>query len=662
MGKRKTNEELHRECQQRGCKLLTPERYKTRESDVWIGCSCGQPFIKRYKDFLATPRCGLENHDSLLREKQEREQDGNAELQVSEPAKFTEEDERRALENIKNNSKVGPLERALPLKFPRIDFSEMVNIVNKRTKFFATCKDCEYRWETCIDQMVGCRWCLNEFKNIHNFDSDTIMFIYKKKYTAISRENTKNKSYTFLNLRDDEIYSLNFDLELGCESNHKFEVNLKKFIRNERDEHCPCCPRPGYINWYHNKERLIKEITYLHPNDNFDFSLIKPEDIKSTASVPRIVCKNIKEDGEVCNFVFDRTIARLMHEKIGCRECRTKKKMTLQTFKKRAIEKYGKEFSYVLVTEEHFEQGSKSKVPIICHECSCLMWVPVNCFLNIRSHKKCRGCEIVPKKPWTPQRFLEEARQKEEEGEYRYDKTDPNTVTHHKVKIIVTCLTCENDFNPYLVNHFYGGGGCTHCSGHIPWDNERFQSSLTPKMLEKFSYDRVTNEIKGCHTIIEIGCRVCENYFKKTVFEHFTKEHPCPCCTKSQAARIAYEVLTDLNLKFETEYPIPGKNGGTMKFDYAIFIEDSIIFLEIDGAQHFIPVEFFGGEENFMECRHRDILKHQYAINHGRIIRIDNKVPFKNIKGEIIKGLQYEGKEYFSNPERYGWLYGEDEM
>lgn len=72
--------------------------------------------------------------------------------------------------------------------------------------------------------------------------------------------------------------------------------------------------------------------------------------------------------------------------------------------------------------------------------------------------------------------------------------------------------------------------------------------------------------------------------------------------------------------------------GGQMSYD--IYISGLSVAIEYQGKQHFEPVGFFGGEENFMRTVERDILKKELSIKHKvKLIYINY---WENISPELI--------------------------
>lgn len=86
--------------------------------------------------------------------------------------------------------------------------------------------------------------------------------------------------------------------------------------------------------------------------------------------------------------------------------------------------------------------------------------------------------------------------------------------------------------------------------------------------------------------------------------------------------------LTAHDLSFESQYyfdELLGCGGGYLKFDFALFEDSQLTFLiELDGIQHYKPVEFFGGKEKYDKRKIHDALKTRWALDHGiPLIRID---------------------------------------
>lgn len=85
---------------------------------------------------------------------------------------------------------------------------------------------------------------------------------------------------------------------------------------------------------------------------------------------------------------------------------------------------------------------------------------------------------------------------------------------------------------------------------------------------------------------------------------------------QSSGERKMQEILIDKNINFITEYEIPELNNLynlQLRFDFCIMLKNKIILIEIQGQQHYEPVDFFGGEAKFIKQQKNDELKKQYC-------------------------------------------------
>lgn len=665
MGKRNTIEKLRARCRENKLKIIDPEKYVTQETIHWFQCECSQYFKKDFKNAMRTKTCCFKNHDEMLK----RRLDSREIIDYdSIPPKMTEEEEKAATRNMLLNAKRSTqesLEIELPMKFPDLDFSEL-NVRNKQLPFVVKCKICSFTWETRAADLECCKWCEDRFKDIKHFDANIIRFVHDKIYVEFNRKGMPNSKYFFCSLQINRIYLSSKLLIMLCEHGHSFFVTIADLLKHPRKEHCPVCNVnyvPEEIDWYHNKERLIAEMLYMHPTQKFDFSQVKEDDLIDGTSKPRIICKNIRF-GQPCDNVLNYNINRLIKWRTGCSKCRFKEKYGVELFIRKATDRYGDKYSYELITPEHITNSS-SVIPVKCNDCQYVMTLGINAFLNGHEPKRCDGCDPKACRVWDAKRFLEESKKKEKEGVYRYDKTDPNTVENCESKIIVTCLPCIAngskvcDFNPTINNHFNSESGCPRCAANLVWSNERFFDEIPDDFRERFIYDRI-NETKICngHDLVSVGCKRCTKYFERTVCSHLTDRMGCTFCPKSLGAQEVYECLTRLNYEFDDEVPIDGMKNRPYRYDYVVFEDEKIItIIEYDGKNHFEPVAFFGGMEGFKSGRTRDIYKHKYAVEKGfKVIRIDYTIKLKNVEEHIKRGLASPEKEYFSTPSLYEWL------
>jgi len=127
------------------------------------------------------------------------------------------------------------------------------------------------------------------------------------------------------------------------------------------------------------------------------------------------------------------------------------------------------------------------------------------------------------------------------------------------------------------------------------------------------------------NTYIEIPCSKCKKIMQKTIFMmYYQQDHVCINCKKKEKGssyeRKIIEHLEENKIKYISEYFIIHQ-GQKLFFDF--YIPNKNIFIEVDGEQHFKPVEYFGGIDAFKELKKRDFLKNRYCFEiNSKLIRI----------------------------------------
>lgn len=104
----------------------------------------------------------------------------------------------------------------------------------------------------------------------------------------------------------------------------------------------------------------------------------------------------------------------------------------------------------------------------------------------------------------------------------------------------------------------------------------------------------------------------------------------CGCAKRSQAERYVESILSDYgyikgNTYFsELTFPdLMSSDGGYLRFDFAIKLDEEYIFIECQGEQHYKSVAYFGGDGAFEHRQANDALKRKWVSEHGyRLIEI----------------------------------------
>lgn len=116
--------------------------------------------------------------------------------------------------------------------------------------------------------------------------------------------------------------------------------------------------------------------------------------------------------------------------------------------------------------------------------------------------------------------------------------------------------------------------------------------------------------------------------------DKFYRGRRCPRCNESKGEKSIEALLHLSNLSFEPQKRFDTcRYKKTLPFDF--YINDSFL-VEYDGEQHFMPNDYFGGDEGFKLRQLRDNIKTKWAKDNGiPLVRIPY-TEFDNIE-QIIK-------------------------
>ena len=107
-----------------------------------------------------------------------------------------------------------------------------------------------------------------------------------------------------------------------------------------------------------------------------------------------------------------------------------------------------------------------------------------------------------------------------------------------------------------------------------------------------------------CGTIKEIGS------------SHLLQGHTLSCgCIKSYGEKEIQKILEDLNISYITQKSFSDLKSKIVvnSFSIEVLYKNKKILIEYQGEQHYKKVNFFGGEEGFLQRKEHDDLKRQYC-------------------------------------------------
>lgn len=145
---------------------------------------------------------------------------------------------------------------------------------------------------------------------------------------------------------------------------------------------------------------------------------------------------------------------------------------------------------------------------------------------------------------------------------------------------------------------------------------------------------------KSNHTYVKCQCD-CGNIIEVRLAHLKGQSHgrtiSCGCATRSSGELRIRQVLEKAKISFAEQYRIKDFSMYA-PFDFCVFNDDGSInrLIEFDGEQHYQPVEFFGGEEQFKKQQEVDKRKNLYCEEHGiKLLR----VPYTDINKITVNYL-----------------------
>ena len=297
-------------------------------------------------------------------------------------------------------------------------------------------------------------------------------------------------------------------------------------------------------------------------------------------------------------------------------------KLTTQEFIKKASEIHKDKYDYSKVDYIN----SKQKVCIICPEHGEFWQIPNSHLLG----KGCPKCAIKSKpqcNPKTIQQFIEQAN-RVHNNFYDYSKT--NYVTA-KTKVIITC-PIHGDFKQTPNSHL-NGQGCPKCAYKNVTTEEFIQRS---RQVHGDMYDYSKTVYVNSHNPVIVTCPIHGDFMQRPC-DHIHQKQGCPKCSLSKGELQVAQVLGSLGINYVQQYAFEFNN---RKFyvDFSFYFNDKLYFVEYNGRQHYMPIEYFGGKLAFNKQLRRDQEVRDYCKEFN-INLIELRYDDKDIKSTILQAL-----------------------
>lgn len=382
-----------------------------------------------------------------------------------------------------------------------------------------------------------------------------------------------------------------------------------------------CCPKcvdemvfVGYRSL--DNEKFIKKAKELY-GDKYDYSKVKYVDYRTKVTVTN----SDGEDFEVSPEVF--LTGRYKASKKG-------RKKTTEQFINEAKKIWGDTYDY----SKTIYTGIGNKVTIICPVHG-ETEVSAENHLNPKKFSGCPKCNTekqlddmakIKKPRKTKEERLEERRKQKENAfiekarETHGDKYDYSKVFYESSskKVCIICPT-HGEFwqtpNAHASKKNHGGNCCPMCGKNGRRQKKYTQEEYVNLAMETFGgfYDYSKTVYRSMHKPVVITCPE-HGDFEIRAFDHLHHKCGCPQHHKKSSLELrAEKMLKKYDVKYFYEKKFPWL--GLQSLDF--YLPDYNVAIEVQGKQHFFPVEAWGGKKIFELNKQRDSLKKELCEENG---------------------------------------------
>lgn len=280
------------------------------------------------------------------------------------------------------------------------------------------------------------------------------------------------------------------------------------------------------------------------------------------------------------------------------------KKLTQDDFINKARIIHGDKYDYSKVNY----MGSENKVCIVCPKHGEFWQTPHRHLMG----DKCPKCGSKAK--LNNEEFIKRAI-KVHGTKYNYSKVN---YVNNETPVCIICPE-HGEFWQRPSSHLLGNG-CPKC-GSVSTGSKRrlLQNEFVKKAVEihgeKYDYGKV--KYITSITPVVITCPL-HGDFLQTPHKHLSG-HGCPVCgNKNNLTEVRlYNSLKNIfcNVEYQKIFPFLCDKRCIQKLDF--YLPEYNVGIELNGRQHYVPVEKFGGEKWFQRTRELDIIKYSKCLNNG---------------------------------------------
>lgn len=193
---------------------------------------------------------------------------------------------------------------------------------------------------------------------------------------------------------------------------------------------------------------------------------------------------------------------------------------------------------------------------------------------------------------------------------------------------------CVTHFN---VSNAFSNRGCRGCGPY----RKKTTADFAQIALDTDDGYELISEYKTCKDKVTLKHNVCGHTFDMTP-DSFTSGSRCPHCMTSHGELEIRQHLDSKGVHYIQQYKFSNcRNIKPLPFDF--YIPELNTCIEYNGQQHYLPVDYFGGNSGYMARKKNDEIKRSFCDENGISLVIIPYWEFTEIGG-VIDGIISKAK------------------
>lgn len=351
------------------------------------------------------------------------------------------------------------------------------------------------------------------------------------------------------------------------------------------------------------KQEAIDKANKVH-NFKYDYSLIE-EYLNNKIHYPVICHKKDSEGNE--HGAFSTTFSRHVNRQQGCPKCKSEHlrqlfSLSKEEFIKRCETLFGDK--YIFDKTEYINMDTE--VIITC---------PIHGDFKITPHQflKSLGCKECSKENNKIQEKLS-LKEIKDKLDAKHNGNISFVGTQYKGIDALATFYCNKHQTEYSTTTYNAvkGVGCPQCQTESRQQKTFIgREELIKRAIKihgnKYSFEKLIYNGRK-HTGI-ITCPIHGDF--EIILENLLKGHGCSKCSQSLGEALVESKLVENNINFQTQASFSFLKNKQGKKSLDFYLPDYNVAIEYQGAQHFVPIRYFGGQEHLKQQIERDKIKYQ---------------------------------------------------